>query len=245
MALIHGKLSSDQENMEDILTSNVFGVLKYLPPWDALVPFISKAKSTEGEQPLANLPKDVTAECEFWPWLQEPGCEGCEPDVLIRIGGPHSKKTLVLVEAKYRSGKSSDEGEDERPNDQLAREWDNLKRLAAREGAEPVLIYLTTDFAYPAADIESSQHESMTKRGERGRICWLSWRHLASVISRGRHKMLEDLVAFLRRLNLTFFEGFSRIDLLRAIQWKFTGVPVRFEWKSPWMEETVRWGFKG
>lgn len=62
VALLHGKLSRDQENMEDILTSNVFGVMRYLPPAIALFPFISKASSPEGVKPLAALSVDMRAE---------------------------------------------------------------------------------------------------------------------------------------------------------------------------------------
>ncbi len=39
-ALLHGKLSREQENMEDILTSIVFGVLKHLPPELILLPWL-------------------------------------------------------------------------------------------------------------------------------------------------------------------------------------------------------------
>ena len=42
-ALLNGKLSADQENMEDILTSNVFGLLRYLPPEHGLLPFLAHA----------------------------------------------------------------------------------------------------------------------------------------------------------------------------------------------------------
>lgn len=141
MALLRGKLSLDQENMEDILTSNVFGVLKYLPPGVALVPFLGKAATPEPEKeyPLANLSSDVVVKYEFWPWLAEPGRALSEPDVLIRIDDPDGKRIVVLIEAKYLSGKSSEEDGTEHPNDQLAREWDNLQRLAVKESREPML----------------------------------------------------------------------------------------------------------
>ena len=81
-ALLHGKLSREQENMEDILTSNVFGLLRYLPPSDGLLQFLGMGRMRDGRQPLANLPEDTTAEYEFWPWIKESG-NGCEPDVLL------------------------------------------------------------------------------------------------------------------------------------------------------------------
>ena len=84
-ALINGKMSSDQENMEDILTSNVFGVLKYLSPDRGLLAFLSMAVLPDGTGPLANLPQGTTAEYEFWPWWKEDDCIGCECSVSDRL----------------------------------------------------------------------------------------------------------------------------------------------------------------
>ena len=54
-ALLHGKLSREQENMEDILTSIVFDVLRYLPPDQGILPFFAHASSPDGKQrPFAN-----------------------------------------------------------------------------------------------------------------------------------------------------------------------------------------------
>ena len=85
-ALIRGKLSREQENMEDILTSNVFGMCVSARQ-EALLPFIAEAETPEGSHPLANLSSNVRAEFSFWPWIQESGCIGCEPDVVYTFDG--------------------------------------------------------------------------------------------------------------------------------------------------------------
>lgn len=263
MALLHGKLSRDQENMEDILTSNVFGILKYLPPGVALVPFLRKVSGPKGDYPLADLPLDIHVKYEFWPWLGKLDPTGCEPDVLLRIDCRDGKRILALIEAKYRSGKSSKEEEEESQSekstqeqsatvtvtpeinqlekpvkDQLSREWRNLRRLAGKESAEPVLIYLTADFACPTKDIEASQE---ALKGEKGKISWLSWRHLPSLITDSHYGMLRDLAAVLRRLDLVFFEGFSKVDTPVHIQWGFSVEPVRFDWACPQIRESLQW----
>lgn len=46
-AMLHGKLTRQEEEMEDLLTSNVFGLVKYLPPEMVLIPFLSQAKDPE------------------------------------------------------------------------------------------------------------------------------------------------------------------------------------------------------
>ncbi len=242
-ALLRGKLSRDQENMEDILTSNVFGVFKYLPPERALFPFLSKAKSLEGKNLSETLFPNPKIEYEFWPWLEEAGCNGCEPDVRIDLTWPNGKKTIVLVEAKYRSGKSSEEDEEDRGDnpspedtrllvDQLAREWDNLKKIAERESAEPVLIYLTAHLSRPVEDILSSQKALSSRGQEKADIYWLSWRHLPSLVEKKGLEMLDDLTAILRRMNLTFFEGIH-VDALPPVNWSFEIQPMTLDWAFP------------
>jgi hypothetical protein len=53
----------------------------------------------------------------------------------------------LLVEAKYLSDKSSEEDAGIAPQDQLAREYDNLERKAKQENATPIFMYVTADMA--------------------------------------------------------------------------------------------------
>ena len=57
-ALIKGKLTRSEENMEDLLTSNVFGIFKYLPPSEALLPFIGEAIDLRGKRLVDHLRPD-------------------------------------------------------------------------------------------------------------------------------------------------------------------------------------------
>ena len=78
MALLRGKLSREQENLEDILTSNVFGLLKYLPPEEGLFPFLSHAQTLDGRRPLEGAVPGAKVEYQFWPWYAEEDCNACE-----------------------------------------------------------------------------------------------------------------------------------------------------------------------
>ena len=74
IAELHGKISSAGENlhnqMEDLLTSDVFGACKYLRPETLLVPFLKTAISLEGETLESHLPDQVVSiEYCFWPML--------------------------------------------------------------------------------------------------------------------------------------------------------------------------------
>jgi hypothetical protein len=54
-AMLRGKLTRSEEGMEDLLTSNTFGVLKYLPPEAALLPFLRCAVNAVHPLTGANL----------------------------------------------------------------------------------------------------------------------------------------------------------------------------------------------
>jgi hypothetical protein len=255
-ALLHGKLSREQKNMEDILTSNVFGLMEYLPPEEALFPFLAESSDLVGEHPLAFL-RDVkggAATYTFWPWW--PGGEGrrgCEPDVVVEID-TDGRSLLVLVEAKYRSGKSSgaDEAEDTPPNDQLAREWDNLRLRAREADREPFLLYVTTDPGRPRSEMEDSVREYRAKRpgdSEPLHMLWLSWRHFPVALGNSEERMIGDLRAVLLRLGLEFFCGFRQFSPISRDAWRFRGVAASFVWDRdpgsiPRAVDWRAWGFR-
>jgi hypothetical protein len=237
MALIKGQLSREQENMEDILTSNVFGTLQYLPPSQGVLPFITQATYNKIFYPLKNINKAIEVSYEFWPYLNELGCNPCEPDVLIRLTTLHGEKYIVLIEAKYLSGKSSERDEETHPNDQLAREYDNLRLVAEREERIPILIYLTADLSIPEEDISISKEEIIKKRNIDPDIFWLSWRHLSPVIEKINEPILQHLTQAMLKLNLVFFHGFSPIDSTIPVSWCFTR---NFDWEMDEVSEFER-----
>lgn len=250
-AVLHGKLTREEEGMEDLLTSNVFGLMKYLCPKAALIPFLSLAKNLEDHE-LADLLEDgfEIERLRFWPFLAHPDCIGCEPDVDILLRGKDGERTWILIEAKYQSGKSSAAlDEDKRPNDQLAREFDNLKKLSQQLDIERcAVVYLTTDYVCPRGALEESINEYEKKRGFRPDIYWLSWRMLFDVletVNLHEDKIVNDLTALVSRLNLTMFRRL-RINELKGVDWGFERIPKRWDWKASKPEwsftrEEIRW----
>ena len=245
-ALFNGKLSREQENMEDILTSNVFGLLKYVPTCEGLLKYLALAEDKDGKQPLDYLSSvselaQESINYEFWPWWEESNCKGCEPDVAISLKIPGKHNLLVLIEAKYLSGKSSKADETtDKPNDQLAREWDNLGVRAGLNN-KPVLIYLTAHYIYPHQDIEEAKNELRKKRPNGGdfAIYWLSWRHLYESCEDTGNPILNDLILLLERLGLKFFYGVKLEDV--HIPWSFEKV---FDWQKYAGIMTINWRFK-
>ena len=245
-ALIKGKLSREQENMEDILTSCVFGLLKLIRPDIGLFQYLAMAKRASGGPdllaPLADIANskqsDVTY--SFWPRLAHDSCHPCEPDLLIRI---ESKRLLVLIESKFQSGKSSDADNGDKPHDQLAREWDNLILEAARIEFQPVLVYLTADLFMPRTAVSESVEEFTKKRTSAPTpdIYWLSWQHLDE-LDRTQDSAIAELSALLNRLDLVPFRPFE--DLLAIPPYSYREEAEFFIWNQV-PNFTIAWAFNG
>jgi hypothetical protein len=123
-ALISGKLSREQENMEDLLTSMVFGPLRYLDYGSGLYRFLQHVDNQHFVRQLPSPGETVDVHYKFWPWLTADGCGGCEPDVLLTLRSGGAVQVRILVESKHLSEKSSiAESNSPLVTDQLAKEW--------------------------------------------------------------------------------------------------------------------------
>lgn len=249
IAELHGKISSLGANVtdtsEDLLTSDVFGCIRYVPPDSGLMQFVETAKALSGE--TLNVPRPIMlVHWSFWPSIRFPRRKPCEPDVVIGLETP-SGIHIVMVEAKYLSGKSSREDEDERPNDQLARELDNLELLEPNDlewNTTKVvigrsLLYLTQDASIPSRAIQESLKEYRRKRNQHGRIYWTSWRHLAVVLEEESQNLdeyqsivIEDIRLLLEKKGLTMFRGMTPMTTTfeRRTYTFYSVSPTRYEW---------------
>jgi hypothetical protein len=228
-AMLHGKLTRQEEDMEDLLTSNVFGLLRYVPADAALLPFLGAAKDVISGLHLENWLRGVVAleGWTFWPALCSAGCIPCEPDVDLVLSHADGSRTRLLIEAKYRSGKSSfASAESEQPKDQLAREFDNLSVAAGAAGIDRyAVVYVTADVACPREEIEASAQEYLAKRGTKPILFWLSWRTLTDVLNgdaASAYPILGDLRQLLLRMHLFMF---------RSLPWREVKGP---EWRFAW-----------
>ena len=249
-ALLHGKLSHRQENMEDILTSNVFGLLQYVSPELGLFKFLAEATTCEGDQPLKRLTSDCVVrrdaiEYEFWPfWAEGNGDAGCEPDVVVFIPCDDAMSYLLGIEAKYRSGKSSEADEEaDCPTDQLAREWHGLVQRARSRNARPLLVYLTADVNCPKDQIHSSVADCRKRAAcpTEPVIAWLTWRQLSRLFQRAADRHLRDIADLAKKMNLIFFEGISPLASIR-VDWRFEALAP--QWRFEVAPFSCRWRFK-
>src|SRR5437879_1640382 len=105
IAEIHGKISSTgsnlSERLEDQLTGDVFGTLRYLDDHLGLMPFLESSYCLTGEGrriPFTFQGGSIIKHVWFWPWLNE-----AEPDVCIEITEGGNTESVVCIEAKYNS----------------------------------------------------------------------------------------------------------------------------------------------
>jgi len=220
-AIIHGKISKTGSNLtsasEDLLTSSIFGPMRYLPGSELLIPVLQKARNIFDKNLSINDSDDPIV--NFWPRY-----DNCEPDIEIKFN-----KHLIFVEAKFLSGKSGDydveesvsnyEKEKAASNDQLIREFIDLK-IQSRD-RDYSLIYLTAHRAFPEEDIdgslEAADHlENVLSSEFKENVFWLSWLDIWDYLNNTRNTfnkysqiISNDIRKHLERLGLKHFTGFS------------------------------------
>ena len=228
-AVVRGNLGRNQvwahERSEDLLTSTVFGLLRYLPPGQGIIEIVTHSKRAYLDGNGLNIDRDghankiwlgldtaVTCDIEFWPSLKEFG----RPDVVLVMRDNCGVCVhVVLVEVKLYSAKSGsadeddDIDEDEPDPDQLARYWQGLiKRRSEPQTLPRTVVYLTSHSTPPAEELTET-----LKRAANIRLAWLSWRDVWQVIrdlaaSNGSLMAAADLTRLLEYYGFQDFEGF-------------------------------------
>ena len=245
--MLEGKLSREEEDMEDLLTSNVFGALSYVDPEKGLALFLANSEDINGNPPPIKLKNILNVEYSFWPRAAEEGCMGCEPNVQVKIQLSEGKKIILFVESKYFSDKSSEaDSQEKAPSDQLAKEYDNLQGLSTRENAEPVFLFATADLSFPKQSFIDSNNDYTRHKGKSMEMYWISWRKLPTIFSDRRpdnlkRDILSDLVQVLKKQGLIFYEG---ITVPRGCQpiWSFKAT-VSWNW-SIFQAVSLSWKYQ-
>jgi hypothetical protein len=158
LAEIHGKLSRENENKEDILTSNVFSFFKYSDRNTFFKPFLQKLGLEVSERDAKN------AIFTFWPTFED----GTEPDLVIKVG-----KYYILVEAKYHSGFGQEVGDRKH---QLVREVKGGANKANSLGLTFIIVTVTSDH-YQRPE-EFKQYPAKFQDNLR----WINWQTIALII---------------------------------------------------------------
>lgn len=233
-ALLQGKLEptvAEPQRREDALTSTVFGTLVLVEAWELLGEWLQLPAPSGGP--------DAENECWFWPHL--PG--GVEPDVVLKLGG-----TVVVVEAKYRSGRhdlSFDEEYEDKPVDQILRQYNGVSNLRDQRSMHPDALeravqdcQLRQAFLVDARKIRHAHreyHESRVRLPDAAReqFVLVTWQELFGRLLKpewSRRRWARDLRTYLEECGLASFQGIKRDaaearQLTRLSEWH--PVPTR------------------
>jgi hypothetical protein len=194
LAEIHGKLSRENENKEDILTSNVFSFFKYTDRGIFLYQLLCSELGLE-------ITKNDAEEAEllFWPRY----ADHTEPDLVIIVG-----KYYLLFEAKYFSGFGEATPQIKA---QLIREIEGGELEAKNLRATFVLIAITAHHSKNTVDFKGVPQEYQSQ------IKWINWQSIAYMLRRIQDEkpaisletklFAEDLYQLLLKKNLRNYEG--------------------------------------
>lgn len=204
LAEIHGKLSRENENKEDILTSNVFSFFKYTDRSIFLYRFLRSLNLKIAIEDAIN------AEFNFWPTY----VDGTEPDLVILVGTYY-----LLVEAKYSSGFGQGTLTTKH---QLVREILGGMYEAKSLDKEFKIIAVTAHYYKPfdiAKDIPSEFHPCFQ---------WTNWQSIAFFINQTLESnprmpaemwlLANDLYRLLVKKNLRNFEGIKALDAVKKLK---------------------------
>ncbi|MCL6587721.1 MAG: hypothetical protein K6T72_14640 [Anoxybacillus sp.] len=209
LAEIHGKISSNgsnfSERLEDQLTANMFGTLRYLPFHKGLQPllsravFFSSATQTVFQNGLAMQNDEFIGEkVTFWAKR-----ERSEMDVWLELD-----YLTIGIEVKYHSPLSSD--------DQLVREAMDL--LADKRQTPKFLLLLGKE---PEVNMMAKRAIEERKLPSGVHFGYMSWQEVFmqlmhmqkdETLNEFERLMLKDLVALLRKKGFERFQCFQHLS---------------------------------
>lgn len=227
-ALLHNKLDElipEPQRREDALTSAAFGTLVLVDAWDILARWLRVSEQPASTAGLWN------SNCWFWPRLAF-----AEPDVVLRLGD-----FLVVVEAKYRSGRNdlvaAEEG-DADLCDQLVRQHRSITEPVDSRVryAEPIEHAIAECRLVQVFVSDSRRHRRARREWEESKrrlpleaiLRFVTWQDLFKLLNDPQvlqNRWAMDLCSYLQVCGLDSFEGIGRHlagpeDLTRIRQWR-------------------------
>jgi len=232
-AILQGKLRSASsqinEQLEDLLTSEVFSRLRYLDMEKGLLPILNRVQNVYNKQ--IGLPNQANfigpAAYFFWPRLTLKSGNVVEPDLIVELRTESDERFVIAVECKHLSGKSGGaisenqeiDGYESTPQDQLVKELLVVKEHYPK--AKVFLLYLTGHAILPENDIVESvdsikDFEGMSDTFFYDSVYWIGWKEVWNILSEQRTKLsqerlisiiIEDITKLLEYHGYRYYQG--------------------------------------
>jgi hypothetical protein len=190
---------------EDVLTSTIFGNLRYFKNQNLLISFLNKAIDYNGVN--LNINTRNIFKIDFWKkYYLNNSQKYNEPDLYL-----NNNKYNVIIECKYHSflDEKTIVSKDNRIeySNQLIR----YSKIIEKSKKKKIIIYLTNEVGMPIKIIE----ETLKRINKNIKLFWLSWRMLHKAMdnhqndnySYGERQVFNDLLLFLKKRELTIFCG--------------------------------------
>lgn len=243
IAELHGKISGSGSNLsdrlEDNLTGDVFGALRYLPFQVGMAQILKAAHIENLAKYVSQLELSYWGDCiRFWPY-HELG----ELDVFLEFDN-----AVIGIEVKYLSGLSSDDEVDnsisatdilhEESRNQLARESRIVKEWSY--GQKPAYLLFVANDSACAPICQNVQDRNILAPGVS--LGYVSWQEILAQLSRltpeSPHERLivDDLIQLLNRKGFERFHSFQlnnceNIDPNEYFSFDYT--PLEFTFNLP------------
>ncbi len=226
LAEINGKISRSGSNLsdrlEDKLTGDFFGALRYIPFQKVMSLVLQQVKTVNGTVDLNEVLKEDKTDywadkIEFWPYHKKG-----ELDARIELDN-----LLIGIEVKLYSGLSSDddidnsvsedelEKEREASEQQLARESEILKEWSQNKRKPAILLFISPEDNCARIAKETDRRNILAPEVGFG---YMSWEEIFEVIKNMGESnvfnafekvIIQDLIALFRRKGLERFQRFE------------------------------------
>ena len=237
---LHGKIPRNSSFLysEDILTSTVFGNLRYFSSNSLINDFLSEAIDLKGN--IFNYYFSDNIKINFCKkFSNKTKAQINEPDLVLE-----DKNSVLIIECKYHSplDECFSENENEYTN-QLLRYSTIIKDYYAEKKNKNIIFLTLKDY-----DVETCLEKTRKKLSPEIGLYWLHWEKLFLCLKKYEDKvtsisektLITDLIQFLENRNLKYFSGI-RIPYF-SFTWKYKS-NKRYIFASKFNTFSWRWRY--
>lgn len=217
---LHGKIPQNSSFIysEDVLTSTIFGNLRYLSSNSVLISFLSKAINLHKENYSCNLSDKINF--HFWnKYSRKKSSQINEPDLLLE-----DKENVLIIECKYHSPLDENYSEQETDYTNQLLRYSTIIDEYYSDKKIKTIIFLTLD----NYDYETCFKKTISKLSPNISLYWLNWESLFPILEEysknelpSYEKLLvDDLLQFMKLRNFDYFKGIKQYK--SKFNWQYT-----------------------
>jgi hypothetical protein len=215
----------------DVLTSTVFGNLRYFKDQTILIKFLNESINLSRNKLM--LPNSINFEIKFWEKYYNDSSRRYNETDLTLIGD----NNIIIIECKYHSPLSEECETENNYSNQLIR-YSKILDEKAYENMNKFIIFLTNDKIMPREILLRSSNGIERNIG----LFWLSWSKLFSTLmeydsnklSSNELLLYNDLLSFLNKRNIISFRNFIISDIVCNYHYRKQYQYINSSCKNQW-----------